>query len=109
MTTLKVGLVQQSCSADHAGNIDKNKAAIRLAAAKGAELVVLQELHNSLYFCQTENTEAFDQAETTPEITMRSAITGFHRPGPLAGSGPLYASFIPAISEFRTRASVMTS
>jgi len=63
---LIVGLVQQSCSADRAANIDKSIAGIRRAAARGAGLVVLQELHAGLYFCQTEDTGCFDQAEPIP-------------------------------------------
>jgi N-carbamoylputrescine amidase len=59
-------MVQQSCSADRAANIEKSIAGIRRAAAQGAELVVLQELHAGLYFCQTEDTGCFDQAETIP-------------------------------------------
>ena len=48
---IKVGIVQQSCSADFKGNIEKLKNNIKDVAQKGAQLVVLQELHNSLYFC----------------------------------------------------------
>lgn len=63
---LKVGLVQQS----NTENIQHNKAKlehnIRELAEKGAQLVVLQELHNSLYFCQTENVDKFDLAEPIP-------------------------------------------
>lgn len=63
---LKVGIVQQS----NTGNVEKNKEKlavnIRGLASKGAGLVVLQELHNSLYFCQTENTACFDLAEPVP-------------------------------------------
>lgn len=63
---LKVGIVQQSNTAD----IEQNKAALRAGieqcAQEGAQLVVLQELHNSLYFCQTENTDLFDLAEPIP-------------------------------------------
>ena len=51
---LKVGMVQQSCGKDIAANIAKLEANIRDCASKGAQLVVLQELHNSVYFCQTE-------------------------------------------------------
>ena len=47
-------------------NLERIEAGIREAARQGAQLVVLQELHNSLYFCQTENTELFDLAETIP-------------------------------------------
>lgn len=63
---MKVGLVQQQNSADRAANITKLQQRIRQAAAEGAELVVLQELHNGLYFCQTEDTQVFDQAEPIP-------------------------------------------
>ena len=63
---MKVGLVQQANTADRAANIEKLRRHIRQAAAEGAELVVLQELHNGLYFCQTEDTNVFDQAEPIP-------------------------------------------
>lgn len=63
---MKVGLVQQQNSADIQANIRKLQHGIRLAAGQGAELVVLQELHNGLYFCQTEDTEMFNQAEPVP-------------------------------------------
>ncbi|MCG7534873.1 carbon-nitrogen hydrolase [Pseudoalteromonas sp. OOF1S-7] len=64
--TLKVALVQHSNSADLQNNLGKSIAGIRDAAAQGAKLVVLQELHRSLYFCQTEDTDLFDLAETIP-------------------------------------------
>ena len=63
---MKVGLIQQKNTADRAANIEKLKVNIREAAREGAELVVLQELHNGLYFCQTEDTSMFDLAETIP-------------------------------------------
>ena len=63
---MKVGLVQQANTADRTANIEKLQRHIRQAAAEGAELVVLQELHNGLYFCQTEDTNVFDQAEPIP-------------------------------------------
>lgn len=63
---IKVGIVQQSCSADIKGNIEKLKNNIKDVAQKGAQLVVLQELHNSLYFCQVEDTNMFDLAESIP-------------------------------------------
>ncbi len=65
-STLKIGLVQQTCCADVEANKQKLAANIADVAQRGAELVVLQELHNSLYFCQTENTELFDLAEPIP-------------------------------------------
>ncbi len=63
---MKVGIIQQSCSGDVNANKEKLANNIREVAKKGAELVVLQELHNSLYFCQTENTQLFDLAEPIP-------------------------------------------
>lgn len=65
-TTLFVGLVQQSCTADKAGNMEKLAQDIARAAEQGAKLVVLQELHNTLYFCQSEDTNLFDLAEPIP-------------------------------------------
>ncbi|WP_418608707.1 carbon-nitrogen hydrolase [Pseudoalteromonas sp. US3C1013] len=63
---LSVALVQQSNSDNAEHNIEKSIAGIRDAASKGAQLVVLQELHRSLYFCQTEDVDVFDLAETIP-------------------------------------------
>ena len=60
---LKVALVQQRCSADVAANQAESESQIRRAAGEGAQLVVLQELHSGLYFCQTEDTGQFDLAE----------------------------------------------
>lgn len=66
MNTLKIGMVQQSCTKDIAANIEKLKSNIRACANQGAELVVLQELHNSLYFCQVEEASVCDLAEPIP-------------------------------------------
>ncbi|MDD2799771.1 MAG: carbon-nitrogen hydrolase [Bacteroidales bacterium] len=63
---MKVGIIQQANSADTRSNIDKLKNNIKSCAAQGCELVVLQELHNGLYFCQTEDPSLFDQAENIP-------------------------------------------
>lgn len=63
---LKIGLIQQSCSADVEANRQKLAANIADVTARGAQLVVLQELHNSLYFCQVEDVEQFDLAEPIP-------------------------------------------
>ena len=63
---MKIGIVQQSNSANISQNIEKLEKNIRECATKGAQLVVLQELHNGLYFCQTEDTNQFDLAETIP-------------------------------------------
>ncbi len=66
MNILKVGMVQQSCSTDIKASIAKLTENICECAAKGAKLVVLQELHNSVYFCQTEDASLCDLAETIP-------------------------------------------
>jgi N-carbamoylputrescine amidase len=63
---LRAGLVQQSCTADREHNLGNSTAGIREAAAKGARLVMLQELHTGLYFCQHESTALFDLAEPIP-------------------------------------------
>lgn len=63
---MKVGLIQQANTCEHAENIKRLKNGIIRCAEQDAELVVLQELHNGLYFCQTEDTQLFDQAETIP-------------------------------------------
>lgn len=63
---MKVGLIQNKCCANVSQNIEHMAQGIRQAAADGAELIILQELHNSLYFCQEENTQMFDLAEPIP-------------------------------------------
>ena len=63
---LRAGLVQQSCTADRDHNLKNSAAGIRESAAKGAQLVLLQELHTGLYFCQHESTNLFDLAEAIP-------------------------------------------
>ena len=63
---IKVGLVQISCTADIKANIEKLSLSIREAASKGAQLVVLQELHNTRYFCQVEDASLCDLAEQIP-------------------------------------------
>ncbi len=61
--TLKVGLVQQQAWPDKQRSLEASEAGIRELAAQGAELVLLQELHATHYFCQCEDTELFDLAE----------------------------------------------
>ena len=63
---MKVGIIQQANSADLKDNISRLTDKIRLLAQQGAELIVLQELHNGLYFCQTEDVNIFDLGETIP-------------------------------------------
>lgn len=73
MEQLKAGIIQQA----NTGNISDNRARlaskIRLLAADGAQLIILQELHDSLYFCQTENTDLCSLA-----IEIPSDVTGFY-------------------------------
>ena len=73
MRKIKVGLIQQSNTSDIRFNLMNLAKSIEACAAHGAQLIVLQELHNSLYFCQTENTNLFDLAETIP-----GPSTGFY-------------------------------
>ena len=63
---MKIGIIQQHNTADREDNKRRLAEKIRLVAAQGAELVVLQELHNGLYFCQEEQVDIFDQAESIP-------------------------------------------
>lgn len=63
---MKIALIQQTNTANSQTNIEKLKANITTCAKQGAELIVLQELHNGLYFCQTEDPQHFDLAETIP-------------------------------------------
>src|SRR5258706_7773979 len=66
MSKVKVGLVQMSCTADKAANLEKAISKIREAAALDAQIVCLQELFTSLYFCDVENYENFKLAEPIP-------------------------------------------
>ncbi|MFH1029547.1 MAG: nitrilase-related carbon-nitrogen hydrolase, partial [Pseudomonadota bacterium] len=66
MTILKAAMIQQSCGNDRGSNLEKSCGMIREAAASGAKLVVLQELHTGPYFCQIENPDLFDLAEPIP-------------------------------------------
>ncbi len=63
---LKVALLQETDRGSRAANLDAIEAGLREAAAAGAELVLLQELHNGPYFCQHESVDTFDLAETIP-------------------------------------------
>lgn len=63
---LRVAIVQQTCGSDREKNLSSTLNAIHKAAKDGAKLVLLQELHTSLYFCQSENAAMFDLAESIP-------------------------------------------
>ena len=67
--SLTVGLVQHACGDSREANLDTSIQGIRQAAQQGAQLILLQELHGSLYFCQTEELRYFDLAETIPGPT----------------------------------------
>jgi len=66
MREIKIGLLQQHNVASREDNMQRLREGVTRLAQKGAQLVVLQELHNSLYFCQTEDVRNFDLAETIP-------------------------------------------
>jgi len=66
---LSVALVQHACTPARDDNLQRSIRGIRQGAKQGAQLILLQELHNSLYFCQTENTHHFDLAESIPGPT----------------------------------------
>lgn len=66
MKELKIGFLQQHNTADVRGNILRLAEGVADLARRGAELIVLQELHNSLYFCQVEDVNNFDLAEPIP-------------------------------------------
>ena len=73
MRTLKIGLLQQHNVADRTDNMMRLAKGIEDLAKRGAQLIVLQELHNSLYFCQVEDVNNFDLAEPIPGLS-----TGFY-------------------------------
>ena len=73
MRTIKIGILQQHNVADRTDNMMRLAKGIEDLAMRGAELIVLQELHNSLYFCQVEDVNNFDLAEPIP-----GPSTGFY-------------------------------
>ncbi len=100
MKKIKVGIIQQSNTADIRVNLMNLAKSIEACAAHGAQLIVLQELHNSLYFCQTENTNLFDLAEPIP-----GPSTGFYSELAAANkvvlvtSLPLFSTVMEALRE----------
>ncbi|MCR4765672.1 MAG: carbon-nitrogen hydrolase [Bacteroidaceae bacterium] len=66
MRIIKIGIVQQSATASLSNNLEKLAANIKACVVKGAQLIVLQELHNTPYFCQVEDVNNFDLAESIP-------------------------------------------
>lgn len=69
---MKIGLIQQHNTSDLKNNVVRLQQKVRECASKGAQLVVLQELHNGLYFCQEEDVNQFDLAETIPGPSTES-------------------------------------
>ncbi len=70
--TVRIGLIQMACSKDPAANLKKAASEIRIAAAKGAQIVSLQELFRTPYFCQTEDVKNFDFSEPVPGPTTET-------------------------------------
>jgi N-carbamoylputrescine amidase len=68
--TFKIGLIQQACGDDQGVNVERAVGAVREAASKGAQIVCLQELFNSTYFCKSESHERFNLAEPIPGPTV---------------------------------------
>ena len=68
-SNLKVAAIQQTCSPDKNQSLATSERLIRQAAVDGAQLIVLQELHATQYFCQTEDTAIFELAEPIPGPT----------------------------------------
>ncbi|MDD3467806.1 MAG: carbon-nitrogen hydrolase [Campylobacterales bacterium] len=66
---MKTALIQQTCSANRAETVVKTISMIKEAASKGAKLICLQELHTGPYFCQSENVELFELAESIPGVS----------------------------------------
>ena len=81
MSNLKIGYVQQSCTKNRTDNIIKSIEGIKACVQQGAELIVLQELHTSLYFCQSEDTNQFDLAHPIPgaDTSIFSKIAKEHK------------------------------
>ena len=67
--TMKIGIIQQHNTADREDNMKRLAEKAAALASQGAELIVLQELHNSLYFCQVEDVNNFDLAEPIPGLS----------------------------------------
>ncbi len=74
MSNVKVGLVQMSCVKETATNLEKAIREIKVAASKGANIVCLQELFTSLYFCDVEDYDNFALAEAIPGKTTETLL-----------------------------------
>lgn len=80
-STVTVGLVQMSCDANPAANLEKALTRIADAASQGAQIVCLQELFTSLYFCQEENADLFELAEPIPGPTTEALCAAAKKHG----------------------------
>ena len=76
---MKIGIIQQHNTADRTDNMQRLADGVRASAKGGAELVVLQELHNSLYFCQTENLQPRRTSTGAVDRVFRRAGQGTWR------------------------------
>jgi len=72
MNAFRLGLVQMSCGADASENLEKAAVRVREAAKRGAQIVCLQELFRTPYFCQREDAQVFDLAESVPGPTTET-------------------------------------
>lgn len=97
MRKIKVGVIQQNNVTDLRTNLMNLAKNIEECAAHGAQMVVLQELHNSLYFCQTEDTKLFDLAEPIP-----GPSTGFYSELAAANHIVLVTSLFNALPVYTT-------
>jgi N-carbamoylputrescine amidase len=95
-STLKVGLVQQACTENRDENLAASIVGIREAAARGAQLVLLQELHTGVYFCQAEDISRFDQAEPIPGPTSEE-LGGLARELSVVIVGSLFERRAPGV------------
>ncbi len=99
---MKVALIQQSCTPSKEENLQKLAQNIAEVAQKGAELVVLQELHNTPYFCQVEDTRNFDLAETIPgsstdfSVPLRKSTVSFWLPHSLRSVPLVFITTLPS-------------
>jgi N-carbamoylputrescine amidase len=76
---LTIGLIQHACTENRAANLRTTLAGVREAVRRGAQLILLQELHRHTYFCKTEDPKRFDEAEPIPGPTTRALAAAARR------------------------------
>ena len=69
--SVRIALIQMPCTAEPGQNLKSAVTQIKVAAAKGAKIIALQELFNTQYFCQTQSTKNFDLAQSIPGHTTK--------------------------------------